>query len=648
MKYNLSRKIMIALVLLVTLLSLDILLCITIFNQFYYSNFLFQLNIYLLLISLVFLFKSNKYSLIYSIIITFIYSLLVFINLALYNASDDIFSLRYIFLFGTATGVFTSSYIPWKIIGIFSVFHLVIIGLYIIGFKITKNKTTSILLHPQLITITMLFLLIFTRMSLLSSLENNYSSIEIYNGMNGNQIISFQSQTQKKNCLRKYGLLSYEIGEINQILSPVESEPVDGDKGNISFCNEYKFPKYNVITIMVETGVSFLINEELTPNIYNLSTDSLNFINSISKNKTNVSEFIGITGSGTDINSVMSGKLKNKYSLPNILKNEGYLTQYFHDNDKSFYNREAEMYNLGFYKCYFANDVNPEAINDIYKWNGSYPLDSEFIELVIEDMIPDKSDTPFYSFYTTFSMHGPYDRNGKNYQKFINLGYYDKLNEAKEANKWENICSDDSLEIQKQIEYLQCAMMDFDYTLGRIIERLKDTNQYDNTIIAIYGDHDAYYKSNGKDPLKEYVYDTTNYFDPKQYSIITMISNPELAKAYRSYSILCENIITFGDLVSPYIIVPTLLDILGIEYQSGNYFGTSIFRTNSKYDNLFYSHELGIYLSLDLGASSLGVYGYDNNTTDEEKALFEKTLEIVIQKIYYFDISYRNNEFSDE
>ena len=142
------------------------------------------------------------------------------------------------------------------------------------------------------------------------------------------------------------------------------------------------------------------------------------------------------------------------------------------DNDKGFYNREIEMYNLGFDKCYFANDVNPEVIEDIYRWNGSYPLDSEFIELVIDDMIPNKSNTPFYSFYTTFSMHGPYDRNGKNYQKFIDLGYYKKLEEAKENNKWENICSDDSEEIQKQIEYLQCAMMDFDYTLGRIIERL--------------------------------------------------------------------------------------------------------------------------------------------------------------------------------
>ena len=114
--------------------------------------------------------------------------------------------------------------------------------------------------------------------------------------MNGTQIISFQSQTQKKNCLRNYGLLTYEIGEINQMISPVESKDIDDNKGEISFCNEYKFPKYNVITIMVETGCSFLINEELTPNIYNLSTDSFNFINSISKNKTNVSEFIGITG----------------------------------------------------------------------------------------------------------------------------------------------------------------------------------------------------------------------------------------------------------------------------------------------------------------------------------------------------------------
>ena len=127
-----------------------------------------------------------------------------------------------------------------------------------------------------------------------------------------------------------------------------------------------------------------------------------------------------------------------------------------------------------------------------------------------------------------------------------------------------------------------------------------------------------------------------------------MISNPELARAYRNYSIACDNIITFGDFVSPYIIVPTILDILGIEYQQNNYFGTSIFRTTSIYDNIFYSHELGIYLSHNLSASSLGVYGYDNDTTDEEKKLFEEALVFVIQKIYYFDISYRNNEFAEE
>ena len=131
MKYNLSRKIIIAIILLVTLLSLDILLCLTIYNQFYYSNLLFQLNTYLFLLAFVFLFKSNKYSLIYSIIVSLLYSLLVFINLALYTASDDIFSLRYIFLFKTATGVFTSSYIPWKILGILAIYHISIAGLYV-------------------------------------------------------------------------------------------------------------------------------------------------------------------------------------------------------------------------------------------------------------------------------------------------------------------------------------------------------------------------------------------------------------------------------------------------------------------------------------------------------------------------------------
>ena len=411
---------------------------------------------------------------------------------------------------------------------------------------------------------------------------------------------------------------------------------------------------YDYIDDAIKKGCSFVIcDRKINKNIPHLVVENINdlFYELCRKfYDLNFDEFkfIGITGSGTNITNIMSGSLENKYSIVNVLKKKGYFTQYFHDNDKSFYNRGSEMSNLVFDKSYFANEINPEVIDDINKWNGSYPLDSEFVKLTKDKMIPEKSKTPFYTFFTTFSTHGPYGRNGSNYQKFIDLGYYDKLSQALENGDWENICSDDSLEIQAQVEYLQCAMMDFDCALGLIIDRLKETNQYDNTIIAIYGDHDAYYKSNNCEPLKEYVYNTTDFYDSKQYSIITMISNPKITEFYRKNNKLATNQkINIDKFVSPYIIVPTLLDILGYEYNPNHYTGISVFRMKTDFDNIFYSHELGIYLSQDLTAIAQGAYKFDNDTTDEYKEKFEESLEILMQKVYYFDIIYKNGGFKE-
>lgn len=656
MNYNLKRKFFISILFILSMFSFDCLLSIYAYNQFFYTNYLFQISFYLLLASFIYLFKSNKYSIIYSAIIILLHSIYIFVNLLLFISSNDIFSINYILLFNTALKVANSSYIPWNIIILYIALYLVIISLYILIIKLTKvNDKRNLINSPQIITIILIFTFIFSRGIELDKVVSKNSNIELYKDMDSSEIISFQSQIQKKQCLRLYGSFTYEIGEINYLINPVDS--ISGSlffDTDCSYSSDFtnsivSFKNYNVITIMVETGCSFLVNETLTPNLYKLSSDSFNFSNSYSKNKTNVSEFIGITGSGTSITSIMSGTLENKYSIVNELKNKGYLTQYFHDNDESFYNRGDEMRNLGFDKTFFANDINPEAIEDINRWDGSYPLDSEFVKLTLNDMVPDKSNTPFYTFFTTFSTHGPYDRSGLNYEKFIDLGYYDKLNQAINDGKWENICSDDSLEIQSQVEYLECAMMDFDYSLGLIIDRLKETNQYDNTIIAIYGDHDAYYKSNDCAPLKEYVYNTDDFYDPKQYSIITMIANPNITKYYRQINKLSSyQKLTIDKFVSPYIIVPTLLDILGFEYDPNHYVGVSAFRMKSDFDNIFYSHELGIYMSIDLTALSQGVYRYDNNTSLEYKAKFENSLSILMQKIYYFDIIYKNGGIKED
>lgn len=322
-----------------------------------------------------------------------------------------------------------------------------------------------------------------------------------------------------------------------------------------------------------------------------------------------------------------------------------------HDNNNAFYNRGEEIKNLGFTNSYFANDINPDVIEGIYKWNGSYPLDSDFVDLTLDKLVP-VQDEPFFTFYTTFSTHGPYSKRCPNYTKFKNLGYYSKLKEAESEGKWVNICSDDSVTIQNQIEYIQCAMMDFDVALGKIINRLKETNLYDNTVIVLYGDHDSYYKSDNADKmLMSYVcnIEDSDIYLPERYSTINMICNPTLKKAYAENNRLNENeIVSYTDITSPYVIVPTLLDILGIDYITDRYMGVSIFRTQTKYDNLFYSHETQFYMTSDFVTVSQeedGIKFKADDISNEDQQLFMKKVKEVVILIYNYNIINNNGGF---
>lgn len=190
--------------------------------------------------------------------------------------------------------------------------------------------------------------------------------------------------------------------------------------------------------------------------------------------------------------------------------------------------------------------------------------------------------------------------------------------------------------------------MDTDAAIGKIINRLKETNQYDNTIICIYGDHDAYYKSNGYEVLSNYVYDTVDEYYPERYSTMNIISNPNLKTKYNEINNTNELKIEYTDFTSPYVIVPTLLDLLGINYNPDRYFGTSIFNTETKYDNLFYSHEFGIYFNSDFTALSQDNIKYSNSDSKEDLNLFNKILEKSIEKVYTLSNLLLNDGFRKE
>lgn len=503
--------------------------------------------------------------------------------------------------------------------------------------------------HPTIISgIMAAIFLIFNSCTLIFVKDANES------GLNPFQTINFITQTQKKESLNKFGVLNFSFSDLVTTINPTSNDKIKTEDANDRLnTSDYQgiCQNYNVLTIMIETGCSYLVNETLTPNLYSLEKDSINLVNNVSKNKTNVSEFIGITGLGASQTSVQSGRIKDRYSLPNILNNNGYTTSFFHDNNNAFYNRGEEIKNLGFTNSYFANDINPDVIEGIYKWNGSYPLDSDFVDLTLDKLVP-VQDEPFFTFYTTFSTHGPYSKRCPNYTKFKNLGYYSKLKKAESEGKWVNICSDDSVTIQNQIEYIQCAMMDFDVALGKIINRLKETNLYDNTVIVLYGDHESYYKSDNADKmLMSYVcnIEDSDIYLPERYSTINMICNPTLKKAYAENNGINENeIVSYTDITSPYVIVPTLLDILGIDYITDRYMGVSIFRTQTKYDNLFYSHETQFYMTSDFVTVSQeedGIKFKADDISNEDQQLFMKKVKEVVILIYNYNIINNNGGF---
>ena len=63
----------------------------------------------------------------------------------------------------------------------------------------------------------------------------------------------------------------------------------------------------------------------------------------------------------------------------------------------------------------------------LWHWGGNYTLDSVTIEPVLSYMLSDISK-PFYAFYTSLSMHGPYANPSNN--ALLRGKYYTKLAEA--------------------------------------------------------------------------------------------------------------------------------------------------------------------------------------------------------------------------
>lgn len=589
----------------------------------YSNHFYLNLLLFIIIGSFIFNFKTARSSYLYLFFWVGLFSLLYLTNQTMLKMFGNLFSIEQLFLISEGTEVFTWDFLPRT--------DLIIAILLIFGFGFILI-ILHLLTHQTKACNYKLFIMILI---LACTAYNSISHVIKQNVKINGQTFSesFYISTLKKRAYADYGFSLYlkeGSNYLRQILLPVKAQ-LPNTKNETTYTGLLE--GMNVITIMLESAQEVAIDPFLTPNLFRLQQEGIAFTNFYSVNKTNVSEQIGITGNYPTIPYPIN--LLNYdlfFSLPNLLKEE-YETQYFHDNNGSFYLRGKMMADLGFKSIYLHGDLFPELLPNWqgeWSWRGDFTPDSVMVDKIIPYILETKA--PFYSFWTTLSTHGPYENSSySNRDNWIKMGYFATIETALANGIWENPLQDNNLAFQ--FKYYQAAMMDLDVAIGKLLNALDEAGILDNTLIVIYNDHHLYYHDLHLH-LNHLTSDESYQMD-KLYKGICYMWNPTLnQRIYTDYGTTEIPIFT-----SPYIIVPTILDLLGIQYNTYWYVSESVF--SEDYLPVFYSHQLKAVMNdklYTLDAETI-FYGAQPVSKTEEAKFLTDCLRL-LERLHQIDILY--------
>ena len=305
----------------------------------------------------------------------------------------------------------------------------------------------------------------------------------------------------------------------------------------------------NVIFVSLESTQSFVLNEtlngkEITPFLNDFMNESYyfeNFYHQTEQGKTSDSEFIVANslyplGRG----AVFFTNSENVYNaIPEILKDHNYYSATFHANNATFWNRDI-MYDSFDVDQFFDLDSYEITSENSFGWGLK---DKQFFEQSVDLMktLPQ----PFYSYSITLTNHFPFE-----------LEEEDKLIDEYDSNS--DIFN----------RYLQTVRYQ-DEALKRFIEKLKEEDLYDNSIIVLMGDHygisenhnEALAKFLGKDEITPY--DTIQLQRVPFFIHIPGITDQDPK--------------VMSDISGQIDVKPTLLHLLGIDTTDMILFGQDLF-----------------------------------------------------------------------
>jgi len=477
--------------------------------------------------------------------------------------------------------------------------------------------------------------------------------------MNGADFSRLKKQWNREYLVERFGIYVYQLNDaIKSTQSKFTSmfgydsaykkvrdfyEEKNKTDAPRSKTNQYTniFEGKNVIVLHAESimnhDMTLSFNgKELTPNFNRIASEGLyfsNFYPQVSVGTSSDTEFTFNTSLlPASTGTVFVNYWQRTYeAMPNILANKGYFTASMHANNASFWNRNVMHKTLG-YKQFYARDSYD--YSDESKIIGMGLSDEEFYKQSVQKIkkISQENDK-FFVTLIALTNHTPWDDEDKYGDYSVDYKYTDE-NGVEQSKPY--------MEGTLLGRYFK-AVHYADYAFGVLMDELDKEGLLENTVVVIYGDHDAkiakkeyrYFYNYDFETGQQYSKDDERYTDVDYYKYELNRKVPFIlwTKESKGNKKLNREITTVSGM---YDAMPTLANMFNFDYKYG--VGHDIISAENNIvvfpngnwvtDKMYYNAQKDDYLLLSDATVS-------EEEIEKNKAYAEKLLEVSDAIIVY-------------
>ena len=331
----------------------------------------------------------------------------------------------------------------------------------------------------------------------------------------------FGKMWNRESVVSSFGIYTYQVNDIFQSLEPKINNLFGHDKAfrkvndyyeqrKVSHeKNEYSniFEGKNVLVIHAESLQTIALNKsfngkEITPFLNKMSKESIYFSNYFSQVGVGTSSDAEFTFS-TSLMPSSNGTVFVNYfdrqyqSIQQSFKNKGYYVFSMHGNTGDFWNRATMHKNLGYDKFYSKSSF------DVSETIGLGISDKSFFKQAVSTIkeISQEKNIPFYGTLITLTNHTPW----------TDLDLMDEFDLSVSVDIDGQTVVRDYLNDTTLGNYFRSVHY-MDQALEQLVHDLDESGILDNTVIVIYGDHDA--------RISKKFYNLMYNYDPRSDSLL--------------------------------------------------------------------------------------------------------------------------------